>query len=462
MIKKITYFLLPLYFLIIIGCASTRTSVNFYKPIMNDLKTENYSAAAIKIDKAKQKEDYTKKDRVLYYLDKGAVLHYQGEYKKSNECLEEAERAMEELFTKSISKSAASFLLNDNALDYYGEIYENLYVNVFKAINYLKLNKFDDAYVEIKRVNDKLRELDDKYSKMVEEMNKSDKAEVKIEKKTLKFYDDALAHYLSYLIFRAEGEYDNSRISNDKIKTAWKSQPDVYDFSMPSIIKNVKESQAQGKYLLNVIAFTGRAPLKYSVGGKITTYDNFIGISNLSVPITAPNIPFPGVKPGYHFKFAFPQIRPQGSVITKIEVYVDNNKAGELELLEDMSKVAVNTFEMKKDIIYLKTIARTVVKGIAAAKAKKKIKKETGANPLFGALINIATDAAVDATENPDLRNWRTMPQNCYIGEFAVSPGIHNIIVNFYNRNGLLVKKKSIANYEIKNNLNLINVVSLN
>ncbi|MCD8480319.1 MAG: hypothetical protein LRZ88_08925 [Candidatus Cloacimonetes bacterium] len=63
---------------------------------------------------------YKAKDRVLYYLDAGLLHHYNGDWAKSNELLHLAEEAIEELTTRSISKAAASMLLNDNALDYTG------------------------------------------------------------------------------------------------------------------------------------------------------------------------------------------------------------------------------------------------------------------------------------------------------------------------------------------------------
>ena len=105
--------------LIIIACASVKTNVKFYNPILKDIQIEKYEAAVKKIDKARANEIYTKKDRVLFYLDKGMVQHYKGDYVKSNEDFHEAENDMEELFTKSISKAALSYLLNDNALDYW-------------------------------------------------------------------------------------------------------------------------------------------------------------------------------------------------------------------------------------------------------------------------------------------------------------------------------------------------------
>jgi hypothetical protein len=42
---------------------------------------------------------------------------------------------MEALYTKSISKGAGRYILNDNTVDYAGEVFERALTNVFRALN---------------------------------------------------------------------------------------------------------------------------------------------------------------------------------------------------------------------------------------------------------------------------------------------------------------------------------------
>ncbi len=460
MINKTINKISGLLLLLLISCASMKTNIDFYKPVMSDLVNSNYDAAAVKLAKAKEAGEYSEKDRVLYYLDNGSVLHYAAKYVESNNLFEDADQAMEELFTKSISKIATSYLLNDNALDYYGEVYENLYINIFKALNYLKLNKFDDAYVEIKRVNDKLNELNIKYGKMVDELNNAKDQDIKIEKKKINFYDDALAEYLSYLVFRTDHERDDARISFENMVKAMDTQSAIYTFPKPSFFNEGPKTRP-GSHL-NVIAFTGNAPTKVAVGGTITTWDNFVTVTDVSGYKNGVSFPFPGVKAGYHFKFSFPMLQTPPSNVAKIKVLVNGKFIGESELLEDMGNVAKHTFESHLNIIYIKTIIRTVAKGLAATEAKKAIKKQTGANSLFGALINIATDIAVDATENADLRCWHTMPQKCYIAEYKLPPNTYDVAIHFLSNTGQVIKKVEHPQFKIDNNkLNLVEAVAL-
>jgi uncharacterized protein len=471
MIKRKTSLFLFAVATLLVQCAATYTNSSYFSRLDSFIASGDFESALVNIDQAKESEKYAYKDRLLYFLDKGVLLSYKGEYEQSNQYLNEAETAMEELFTKSISSGAVSLLLNDNALPYYGEVYENIYVNIFKALNFIKLDKFEEAYVEIRRVNVKLRELADKNRQLVENLNTSKDAAIPFKTETIDFYDDVLAHYLSYLIFRAEGEADNSRISLQKMQKAWETHSNIYNYAMPGAVKKdlqaldagaKKKPSAPQTAKLNLIAFIGRAPQKKAIGGLITTYDNAIGISGLDMPIALPNIPFPNMKAGYHFKFSLPLMESGNSNVQRIEVSLDNNKVGEMELLEDLGQVAVQTFKSKIGIIYTKTLTRTVLKGLAAVEAKQKLREKTKASGIWADLMDAAVDIGVDATENADLRYCRTLPQQCYIGEFEVPVGAHTVNLTFISKQGQVIENQQWDMYEVDQGLNLIDTALLN
>ena len=442
--------------LLLAACAASMQYMKYVQSVDKALQAGQYRAASKKVDKARKLHLYSKHDKLLFYLDKGIIEHYAGNYEVSNRYFEKAEQTMEKLFTHSISQSAASFLWNDNVIDYWGEVYERLYVNVFKALNYSHLGNIEDALVEIRKVNIKLQEMDDKYGSALQEAAKKQKLKMD---DNAPFYSDVIAHYLSSLFYLAEDEEDNSLISLRKLKKAWETQPSVYDFSMPKLVA-IKRRKAANT--VDIIAFTGTAPKKKASGGKITTYKDYIGISDLSQPVALPNIPFPGAKPGWHFKFAFPTIHVTPSRIHEIQIFVDGKKAGSLSLLEDMGRVAEHTFEKHKNMIYLKTVLRTVTKGIAAAEAKKKLKKDAEADFILGAFIDMAVDAGVDASEQADLRCWNTMPQKCYIGQIRFPKGKHTVQAKFFDKNRALVEVQTIENVELSETMNLLEFISLN
>jgi len=182
MFIKLLHFSLALSILLS-ACSSMRTKSDADSELIEHLATGNYELASTRLDEYREKKVYQEKDRVLYYLNKGLVLHYQKEYKKSNDNLDRADFAMEELYTRSISKGLLSGILNDNVLDYSGEVYDNLYVSIFKALNYAAIQDFRGSAVEIRRLNDKLRLLDAKYGEWVDQWNEEDTTGIKIEKR---------------------------------------------------------------------------------------------------------------------------------------------------------------------------------------------------------------------------------------------------------------------------------------
>ena len=427
------------------------TTQEFYTPVIMDLKNGNYSAASSYIKNAEFENYYAGKDRLLLYLDKGITLHYSGDYKESNEAFHKAEYLMDSLYTKSISKGITSFLLNDNALDYRGEVYEDLYINIFKTLNYIHLDEFNEAYVEVQRISDKLKEQNIYYQERIAELNKSEDAKVKIEESELDFYNDALASYLSHLIYRAEGESDNSRISLEKAHDAWETYSSVYDYEMPEALSNTTSDR---ELFLNVIAFTGNAPYKHSVGARITTFDDWISISDPTEYYIQP-IPFPGINGGWNFKFEFPEIYEEGTSVYDIELYVNGEHKGNLELIENIANVATKTFEVHKNLIFFKTAVRAVTKGIASGVGGKAIRKEVKSESL-GDILSFALNLAVDATEHADLRSWQTIPGYSFTTEIPISEGTHNIEIRFLGANGELLKSHKIDNYSVNKKLNLV------
>ncbi len=135
---------------------------------------------------------------------------------------------------------------------------------------------------------------------------------------------------------------------------------------------------------------------------------------------------------------------------------IDEKPAYELYPLESLENAAFVTYKIKEPLIYLKTITRTVVKGLLAEQGKQEMVNQVGGG-ILGSIAMFATDAAVDATENADLRISRFFPAMAYIGHVAVEPGSHSIRINYFDQNNALVYSDFMQQKEIKKNqLNLI------
>ena len=160
------------------------------------LLENDYRQADAIIQKAE--DEYGTKSRVLYGMDRGMTLQLAGEYERSNEVLEQAEDELDRLYTRSVRTESLAFVTNDNSLPYEGEPYEQVMINVLKALNYASLNRWQDALVEARRIDHRLNVLADRTK---------DKAA---------YHDDGFARYLSGILYESAGDLNNAFIAYRK------------------------------------------------------------------------------------------------------------------------------------------------------------------------------------------------------------------------------------------------------
>ena len=420
-----------------LGCSNFATSRGFYEPIEAELRTGNLASARQLLETARENGKYAHKDRFLYFVDAGMLAHYDGDYHVSNEKLSVAEAAAEELFTKSVSRAATSLLLNDNVLEYSVEDYEVLYTNLIIALNYAALEQFEGAFVEIRRANLKLEQLEQKYGDAAHSYRQgmaddTNRVEIDFDMPKLRFHNDAFARYLSMHMYAAIGKYDDARIDHDFLTDAFLMQPHIYGFPMPDV-----KYRSDSGGILSVVALVGPAPIKEPLSLRIRTdkdldlvqilYDDpsMQGAEYGHLPVK--------VSEDYYFKFALPQIVQRQSQVAAVEVMINGAPVGRLQLIEDVGAVAEQTFEVKKTLIYIRSVARAIVKGLAAHKLKKKA--DTGG--LEGWLKKAAIDVGTDLTENADLRSTQFLPGHILVGDFEVVSGSHNVVMRFMSTDGV-------------------------
>jgi uncharacterized protein len=284
------------------GCAGMWSYEDLRTKSNTLLEKRDFTALTSQIDIGRGIK-YGKKNRVLKSLDLGMLHHYRGEYAKSNQYLAKAERSIESQYTKSMSKAALSMLLNDNVLPYPGEDYEDIYTNVFMALNYLHLNQFDDAFVEIRRIDMKLSLLEDKYTKLADALNTSKHKKTELKAGTAKFHNSALGRYLSLLIYEQEGKQDDARIDYDKLVSAFTDQPDIYNFNIPPV---QTDSLKQVTPLLHVVSLVGTAPYKRSREYHIATAPDYVNVVSIDKDIEPVSFWWPGMDDFHYFNLHSP------------------------------------------------------------------------------------------------------------------------------------------------------------
>lgn len=476
LLKRFFAIFLAVLILSFLGCAYIQTQVGHYKGIEEDLSSRFYSNAAERIEKARIEGKYEGKDKVLYFLDMGIALHFAGRYQESNQYLEQAEIAIEENFTKSISKMIISFLLNDNVLDYAGEDYEDIFTNIIKTLNYVHLGESEDAIVEVRRINLKLSKLQDKYSNMAEELSKSKKlqeneADICFIPGKVNLRHSVTGSYLSMLGYKSMGKWDE--VSIDRRNFIEASYGRLEGFS-----EKVLSPASEETVPVYTLCFAGKSPVKVQ-STLLLDYDPDLNMARVMMPGKEKkeinSFKYKGENE-MHIKFAIPTIVRRKTRIRNIRTFINGKEHGEMYFIEDFGEIATETFNIKKPIIYLRAALRALIKAAIDAKTKENIDKkyedkkedsdveeevkDQGKNKFMAGLLKFAVDAVTDITENADLRCWRTMPGRVYGGRIDLVPGEYEIAFAYIDERGNVVDLERKTVSVNKNGLNLIEGVS--
>lgn len=243
------WLVLAVAFIYLAGCATYGKGVE-----QGLMLTEQgqYSKAASAFKKALDPQG---NDRLLYYSELGVVHHLAGDYKKSNQLLNTAERIAEDLYTKRVNDLIATSMVNPRQGPYRGADFERVFINYYKALNYFMLaaqsengkmreQALESARVESRRMDiilssiefekgsyqeqaDKEKSLFSKLMRVFETLN----GDI-IDRNKLIYRNDAFGHYLAGTIYERYKEYDSARVAYQKAATLYE---DGYQeqFSLP-------------------------------------------------------------------------------------------------------------------------------------------------------------------------------------------------------------------------------------
>ncbi|MEX1238665.1 MAG: hypothetical protein WEB30_03080, partial [Cyclobacteriaceae bacterium] len=170
------------------------------------------------------------KSKFLYFVNNGLVLSIMGKYEASNDFFERAYLFGEDYHVNYFHE-AAGYLTNPNMSVYRGEDHEHLMLLYFKAINFLKMRKPDQALVECRRLNIRLNQLSDKYHS------------------ERKYQRDAFIHNLMGIIYQSTGDFNNAFI-------AYRNALEIYEGDYRNLFSLLVPDQLK-KDLLNTAWWTG-------------------------------------------------------------------------------------------------------------------------------------------------------------------------------------------------------------
>lgn len=430
--------------MILSGCGSPG---NRYLLVDKSLLASDYRTADAVIQKSK--EEYGEKSRVLYGMDRGMTLQLAGEYQQSNEVLEQAEEEVDRLYTRSLRTESLAFMTNDNSLPYEGEPYEQVMINVLKALNYACLNRWEDALVEARRIDHRLNVLTDRTK---------DKAA---------YRDDGFARYLSGILYESVGDLNNafiayrkayetfeasrawlrtgvpSQLRADLLRTAealhLSQEFSEYERLFPDTVWKSSEEQRQLAQVL-VISYNGRAPRKE---------DQFLDlpISMDALQLVLINRAFtPGNRQqhraadsvlyglnGRVVRVALPRIVPQKTQVPVDTVSLIPEQGTPVivrtELAQNFTALADKALSERIAGIAVKAVARAAFKYSLAEGASRGAQHAVGgdAGPWVGLAVGLLTKGFAVASEETDKRSWRTLPDEIHLARMWVAPGAYRV-----------------------------------
>lgn len=393
--------------------------------------------ALIEHDKLTQ---YGHKNMVLYYLDRGSVLHDEGKYQESDESFDRAETRMDELYTKSIHQAAGMLLLNDNTMDYAGEPFERALVNVFRALNYVYMGNESEALVESRKV-----EL------FLDGLNRS------IGRKDF-YKDDAFARYLDSMLYADLGYADDARISLEAAQAAYRWYASDYGTPFPRFGEEGQPDPPDDGELV-FIHYNGVAPRKVSKTFQIA-WGNALAITkedqNEGGSEQFRNALRAGVA-GRAITIASPAYVQDPFRIAGSEVVVDGKDEGSTVLMENISAIAMKTLRDRLAVIRARAVARATVKFVLAEQAAKAAARECdklGPGTLQARLCRgisrgVAQGAAA-ATEIADTRGWSALPAQIRMARVRLPAGTHDVVIRFVDGSSAVVSSAEFKDVKIE------------
>lgn len=395
------------------GCASYRLDEAQHS-LRSTFAAHDFERTVSLLENYEKKGVYKNKDNVLFNLEMGLAQHFNNRFDSSSVYLSKAEEQIDQLYTKSISRGLKSFLLtNDNALEYNGEDYEDIYINAFKSLNYIQQNNLEAALVESRRIAFKLSQLEIKYEGLANALSKADtlkRAEWKAGEVNVQ--NSAFGHYLSALLYAKSGKPDDARIEYEKLLEAFNDQPGIYNFQKPDS-ESLQRIKDPGSFNLLITGFAGRAPIKKQ--NDVRTY-------------------LPG--DDLYLKFSLPSLHLYRSRVHRVQAVINDTLTVPVPLMEEMDVVAKEVYKAKEPIIYARAFARSLVKAIGTNSISRAIEDE---NEDLGILANIFGKIGQEISEKADLRSWQTMPGKAYANVIKLKPGTHRLRMEYLDEYGQLL-----------------------
>ncbi len=397
------------------GCAST----SVFNPYPN--QAAEYKAAITNgtIDDvtpkllSKQKSN----DGLLYAQESGRLHQLNHQFEASKADFDHVYESYEKVDDKAIvsatsaASGTASFLTNDNALPYTGYGFERIMALHSQAFNYLGLGDIEGASVEIRRAALEQRILEVAHEKELSKADENARSKnvdtsfwknspelagmSKIAGKVKSSFQNAYTFYTSAVIWEAMGDLNAALVD---YKKALEINPDS-----TTILKDIERISANKK-------------IKYADEGHLVVLfeDGFVPArQSFKLPI-----PYLTGQSATYSTISFPYYPGNNWYQARsLTIFNNNSRLGSTEVVAQIGSMAVKSLQ--------ENIPGMIVRMVIRARAKHELHQQ--ATKEGGAVGSILSTLYNVVSEQPDLRNWLTLPHNAQIFRTAIIKGEHNI-----------------------------------
>ncbi len=475
--KKIAKIFLCLLICVLSSCASSKVET---KENLQTVENANSSKKIkpIKYNEEKYQQAYKNRDyetclgMLLYQtrkkadirdnLDLGMLYFLTGDYAQASAVFEKTDAQMYDSITKSVTRTIAKAVGNENAKEYTGNVYEYLLVNTMNSLCYYLQGDLNSAVNQLTKLSDlKLPEYRRLYGEVIvgDEMDPSAKEEYNSSLKSLKSYsidssvfssaapkkptekdlykESALARYLSLILRQADGD---------------KSQIDSDSMVLKSLIKEFDSADAKipvGYGRINVLALGGligkQVEKELYFPSKSTFFYVPTGNSSYSL------LPM-------QFKFVYPFYEKK-STVTGIDVVVNEIGSKKTVLIENFNTNLEKSVALRAKKEYEASMSRSITKkvsalvaGIASIHASYIGMQKLSSSRAAYAIARVSFAgvcestkvglAAIDLTETADIRQGEFFPETVNAAGFTVPAGHYTGKVVYRFSDGTVSEKK--------------------
>lgn len=353
-------------------------------------------------------------DKLLYLCESGRLHQLNKQFEASKDdfakalAVYQADDDKARISASALAADATSLLSNDNAIPYSGYGFERIFVHHFQALNYLALKDVDGASVELRRASLEQRVLEQQHDKEISKVESSTAANNfdvgswdnnpefagmnAVAGKVKSSFQNAYTFYTSAVIWEAQGEINDALVD---YKKALEINPN--NSQIKQDIQRLSKGQRLGK----------------NQGALVVLYEDGFVPARSGIMLSLPDF-----QHGTYLNIAFPYYatnlwyQPQ-----PLTVYSDNHRLGQTAEIADVAAMAVKALIEEAPAILLRQLLR--------ARAKYELHQQ--ASKDGNVLGSFVTTLYNMASEQADLRNWLTLPNNAQILRAQLAAGEQSV-----------------------------------